>query len=496
MKKLFFYLITFTILMTACHEEPRNSFNLQINDLEGEWVYDHPEEGIWEVQKFLPSGVFYYSNKVTGDWKFQNYKNDGRYWIDDGNKVTCQYSLNGVAMQIKMTVLNISQYSYTAEYNDGAILGNFTYAKLLSKIELKPGETSSPNYDELVKCHINGFKSHNSDIVTVDDNGFLKANRVGHTYIDVMTEEGTAVIEIIVFDRDNMFGDYSFAFGKTIPEIVEIVGDNYSYRKDNNGLAYYLDDYLTDELYFITGTYDTSHVEFVQLILNDNISKSVLISYLDNKYTRLSESEGIYNYVTEQSVNNNPIALIYDSNESKLTFMILAPMDRWVDFSYLFGQTDNIIYKEMTECGYPYLFSDYTYSKDGSDYYEINDNNDASLVGFVFNSENKMCEYWVYLYDDYMNYAQDILNWLKNKYIISTKETTNSQYVFYDKGNRMRIVFDASGYVSYTDTMQKPFTPASRSIPKIDHRQSNRVIKKDKSINKYCNLRIPVFIKD
>ena len=496
MKRTILYLVACMLLITSCQEDGEELFRLQLDQLEGEWVYDAPQEGVWEVQKFMPSGVFYYSNKSIGSWKFQNSMNDGRYWIEEGNRVTWQYFLNEVPTQIKFTVFDINSYSYTGEYNDGAILGKFTYAKLLSRLELKPGETKKPDYASFVKANINGYSTHNSKIVTVDDSGNITAVSLGHTYIDIVTDNGTAVIEIIVFDRDNMFGDYSFAFGKTIPEIIEKVGDDYVYREDNNGLTYYLDDYLADELYFITGLYDKIHVEYVYLKLNDNISKSVIISHLNEKYTYLSDADGIYNYVTNQFVNDNPIAIIYDSNQSKLSYVVLKPDDCWVDFSYLFGQTDNIVNKEMVEFGYTYLFSDYSYSKDGSDYYSIKDSKQASMVGFVFNGEKKMCEYWIYLYDDYMDYANDIIAWLKSKYVLSTTETTNRQYVFYDKLNRMRIVFDASGYVSYTDSEQVPFTPASQPVSKLNQIKTSNVSAKPKTTPKYYNLRIPSFSKN
>lgn len=496
MKKLFYYLLVSMFLFTSCHDEQNELFKLQINQLEGEWVYDHPEENVWEVQKFMSSGIFYYSNKVTGNWKFHNSNNDGRYWIEEGNRVTCQYFINGVSTQLKMTVLEITPYEYTAECNDGAALGTFTYARLLSTIELKPEETKSPDYRSLVKSHIQKFRSHNAEIASVDDKGNITAKKKGHTYIDVITDQGTAVVEVIVFDRDNMFGDYSDAFGKTIPEVVEIYGDDYSYRDDTNGLAYYLDDYLADELLFITGAYDKSHVEFVQLVLNDNIAKTIIISYLNNKYQSLSQADGVYNYVTDLTVNNNPIAIIYNSNESTLSYLEIKPADRWTDFSYLFGQTDNVVNSEMKELGYPYLLSDYGYSKDGSDYYNITDSKDACMVGFVFNSEVKMCEYWVYLFDDYMNYANDILTWLKSKYNLSANESTNRQYIFYDKSNRMRIVFDASGYVSYTDSQQTPFTPASKSISALSKIKTIESASKPKYVSRYFNLKVPALIKN
>lgn len=489
MNRLFLCVLACMCFLTSCKESHEELFKLNIDQLEGVWIYDHPEEGVWEMQKFLPSGVFYYSNMSTGNWKFQNSMNDGRYWIEEDNRVTCQYFVNGVSTKVKMTVLEVTPYSYTAEYNDGATLGKFTYSKLLSTIDLKPGAKATPDYASLVKVDISGFKSHNNNVASVDEYGNITAEKLGHTYIDVITDEGNAVVEVIVFDRDNMFGDYSDAFGKTIPEVVEIYGNDYSYRDDTNGLAYYLDDYLADELYFITGIYDVEHVEFVQLRLNDNISKTVIISHLNEKYTPLYDSDDIYFYKTDQTADDYPIIIIYDSNEAKISYSQLKPSDRWEDFSYMFGESDNAVNKKMEGSGYEYLFSDYSYSKNGSDYYSINNSTDAFMVGFVFNSENKMCEYWVYLYEDYMNYANDILTWLKSRYVLSTSETNKSKYVFYDKQNRIRVVFDLTGYVSYTDTEQKPFTPASKSDPYFDRSKIAKSVERPNSAQMFDNLK-------
>lgn len=460
--KNFILLVFSCLLLVACHEDEPQP--VRIDQLVGTWVYDHPEEGIWETQKFLPSGVFYYWNKVSGGWKFQNTGNDGRYWIEENNHVTCQYFLNGVAVQVKMTISEITDYSYTAEYNDGASLGIFTYARLLDNVQIKPEESIQPDYSGLVKANITGFKSHNMQIAIVDaSSGQITGVKAGHTYIDVITDMGTAVIEVAVFDYDDMFADYSFAFGKTVPEIVAIFGDNYDYRDDSNGVIYTSEDYLTDEIVFMTGLYDKTHIEYVQLKLNENVSSSKIIEHLSERYSFLSSTDGTYNYVTDQIVNGNPVALIYNSNDATISYAVILPASRWTDFSYLFGQTDGTINSEMNKFGYPYLFSDYSYSKDGSDYYTINDSNDACLVGFVFNGEKKMCEYWIYLYEDFMKDAADILTWLKSKYTLSDTESTNSQYVLYDNTRRMRIVFDATGYVSYTDSEQTPFTPATSS---------------------------------
>ncbi|NPD91716.1 hypothetical protein [Xylanibacter muris] len=435
---------------------------LGINKIIGEWVYDHPEEGIWEKQKFMPSGVFYYSNTSLGGWKFSNDTKDGRYSIENDNRISMNVVMGGVSMRLMLKVIAITDYAYTAEYtNGGTSVGTFTYARQMGSVNLKPGESCLPEYSQFIKTNIKGYGSHNEKVVKVENtDGTITAIAAGHTYIDIITDQGTAVYEVTVFDHENMFEDYSFAFGKTIPEIVSLKGGNYLWRDDKNGLVYYSDDYLTDTVKYITGIYDKTHVEFILLSLNDNVSQTNIKKFLDNKYEHLSSDNGIHSYVTDQKINGNPIGALYNTKASTISFVQILPTDRWTDFSYLFGQTDNTVNKEMTEWKYEYLFSDYSYSKDGSDYYNINDSKDAVMVGFVFNSKKKMCEYWVYLDENFMSSAKDILTWLKSKYILNSSESNNSQYVFYDKSNRLKVVFSATGYVSYTDKSQTPFTPA------------------------------------
>lgn len=468
---LLLMLIGITTLFSCSSDdsEGNGSRQLKVEDIIGEWVYDHPEEGIWEKQKFMSSGVFYYSNTSLGGWKFSNDTKDGRYSVENDNRITMNVVLGGVTTKLMLKVLDIADYAYTAEYTNGnASVGIFTYAKQVGSITVKPGETYTPNYSQSVKANIKSYASHDETIAKVNSNdGTITAISAGHTYIDIVTDQGTAVYEVIVFDDENMFEDYSFAFGKTIQEIVDLKGKDYLYSDDKNGLVYYSTDYLTDTIKYITGAYDKTHVEFVQLYLNDKISKSKIKQYLDGKYELLFSTDNKYSYVTDKTVDSNPIAAIYDSNSSILSFTQILPSDRWTDFSYLFGQTKTLVKSEMDEWNYMFNFSDYSYSKDGSDYYSLNDSKDAYLVGFVFNSEGKMCEYWVYLNEDFWNNVNDILTWLKSKYVLNKQESSNTQMVFYDKLNRMKIVFDASGFVSYTDSEQTPFTPASSSYNTI-----------------------------
>lgn len=459
--KKFLFLICTILITVSCSDDTDESNTLPISDkIVGEWVYDHiDDEGVWETMKFTSSGVFYYSNINVG-WKFSNDTNDGRYWVEDGNRLTGIYTLNGVSANIQMTFKNISDYSFTASFNDGADVGTFTYSRLIDKVKIKPGQTITPSYSALVPSGINGYKSHKTSVAFVDaSSGAITAVAAGHTYIDVVTDEGTAVIEVISFDEDNMFEDFSFALTKTIPEIVSIKGDTYLYRDDENGLVYASDDYLCDTVRYITGAYDKTHVEFVELILNDNVSSAKIKESLDNKYELISTINDIYSYKTDKNVNDLPMVLSYYKQTNSVVFFLLQPSDLWLDCSYLFGQTDNTVYNEMKEWGYTYYLSDYSYSKDGSDYYLVNGNDYVTMIGFVFNTEKKMCEYWAYLYESVDQ--KSVYNYLNYKYKKADTECTKSQYVFYDAEKRLKVVFDASGYVSYTDTQQTPFVSSS-----------------------------------
>ncbi|MGN0230373.1 MAG: hypothetical protein ACI4BH_11250 [Muribaculaceae bacterium] len=468
---IFVFTLFCALTFTSCSSDsdPEPDEGVTIEQIVGEWIYDHPEQGLWERLKFIPSGVFYYSNTSLGGWKFSNDTKDGRYFIEGKDRITMNVVLGNITTKLMLTIKDIKEYEFTAEFKDAnASVGIFTYAKQLGSINIKPGESATPDYSKVVNATIKGFSSHNKNVVEVDANsGKITAVTPGQTYIDIETDKGTAVYEIIVFDPDNMFDDYTFAFGKTVQEIVDLKGDNYLYKDDDKGLIYYSNDFLTDTIKYYTGLYDTKHIEFVQLCLNDNVSKSNVKKYLDGKYDLLSSEEDTYSYVTDKNIDGSPVAAIYNTNQSTLSFFVILPESRWMDFSNLFGMSKEIVANEMSEFEFPFLFSDYSYSKDGSDYYEMTGSPDAFMVGFVFNYEKKMCEYWVYLNENFMSNVADILKWLKAKYVLNTEESTKSEYVFYDKTNRLRVVFNASGYVSYTDKQQLPFTPASQSSPSV-----------------------------
>ena len=105
----------------------------------------------------------------------------------------------------------------------------------------------------------------------------------------------------------------------------------------------------------------------------------------------------------------------------------------------------------MASLGGSYSFSDYSYSVNGSDYYYINNNEYADIVGFVFNTDNQVSSFWVY----YKPAKFDaVKQYLANNYTSADSESTNNIFVFYNSNKDLRIVLDkANGAVTYTNLL-------------------------------------------
>ena len=447
-------LITLCLIVLGCSQPQDEPKYLLADSIVGEWVYDAPSEGRWEIMKFTQSGVFFYSNTDIF-WGIKNNDNSGRYTInEDSSSILGMYFLNGTSMTLSMTVSEINDYCFSAKFQDTGL--QFTYAKLLAKFMVKPNETVTPDYSSLVKAKITGYSSHKPAIATVDaSTGVIKGVSSGKTYIDVITEDGTAVIEIVTFDENDMFDDYTYALAKTIDEVVGIMGDNYIHR-DEISVRYLSDNYVVDTITFITGLKDETHVQFVEMSINDNVSRKQVLNSLGSKYSISADhsSDNVHIYVMDTFIERAPATIVYDEDRSIVYYSYLFYNEPWTDYWNLFGKDKAEIKAEMDKLGYVFALSNYSYSVNGSDYYYINDSERAFLVGFVFNSLDKMCEYWVYLNEDVK--PQEVDNIIRLKYDFSQKESTDSQSVYYDTYQRFRVALNQDGTVVFNDIYQLP----------------------------------------
>ena len=324
MKKTVFLLIAALCIMSCSKSDDENQKVDISKKIVGEWVYDHPIDGVWETMKFTSSGVFYYSNLVSS-WGIDNQNNDGRYFLD-GYNITGTYFLEGnVSMNLDMTIKRITNYEFTARFNDTGL--SFTYAKLLEKREIKVNESVTPNYENLVKdVDIRGYSSHDTNIATVDaTTGKVVGVSGGRTYIDVLTDEGVAVVEINV-ESDELWPDFSRGLGKTHNQILSMYG-SYPYENTNEDIIYVFDNSAAD---FVIFTFDktTNLTTAASVRVNDNIKTSAVVNFLDSKFIKFpngTPADGSqYAWLNASTVSAASVGIVYYPSDKLVTYVNLA----------------------------------------------------------------------------------------------------------------------------------------------------------------------------
>lgn len=207
----------------------------------GEWVVDYaedaPEGYSWEIIKFQESGTMYFSNYSEKKDIYHNYVN-GTYTIKDNIIATnCQLGFNDLyqTQNSDIKVLSINEYEMQAELVVHDDLSKHKVSNRYKKVvgSLTIGhEENTPEYQKYCKTgKILSFKSHNSYIVNVDEKtGTIKGVWAGSTYVDIITDKGTAVLYVSVntmfdYDYEKIIGlpmesiPKAFKFSRIDPDI-------------------------------------------------------------------------------------------------------------------------------------------------------------------------------------------------------------------------------------------------------------------------------------
>lgn len=214
-------------------------------------------------------------------------------------------------------------------------------------------------------------------------------------------------------------------------------------------------------------------VQFLLPNLSDNILQYIR-QKLTDKYRVDQEYTSPNNYCflnPDASVDSHYRIVLQKNEQETETYDFLSYILRdayqpkgeeenlWPDFTTLFGADDKTVNSTVKGLGCSYSFSDNSYSANGSDYYYIENNNYADIVGFVFNTDNQVSQYWVYY-----KYAKvnETYSYLTKKYTAVEGESTDYEYVFYNDNKDLKVVLDLmNGAVIYTKLdMKQHETPA------------------------------------
>lgn len=402
----------------------------------GTWVTDN-KGYLWERDVFGQDGYFYaqWSREViypTSDESAQ-----GNYTINEANKTITVSAKTpyGQRHNSEYRITKIDRFSFNADtYSGGDKTGTFYYQRILSSIQIDPNGSEQPNYSGLVGfSKISGYNSHDEKIATVDKTtGLITAISKGITYIDVITNNGTGVIEVNVSG-----GAIPYAF-------EECIGQAPSKLKEMLGTPYYEDETtiiyknLTNTIDMVGASIDSFSglIKGITITYNSNIKVDEVTSMLDATFIPYtSQTTSTFKaYMDTAERADASIGVTWDIPTKTLTYVNLAT-DLFTDYSVLIGMTRSQVISKMGK--------EPDSTNDQSQSFFFFDNKGIMIVSayytdFVNNYDNVRSV--VTMFDNTLTVEQ-ITNYLKKKYPYYPEYSTDEELVFVPEGHAMEIYY-------------------------------------------------------
>lgn len=462
MKKIFLFIAAaMTVCLSSCSDDDCDHKTSGGNSdsalsLAGSW-YNEP---LNEEDSYSENGTFYarYANVESCG------QSEGRWELDSKNmSLTWTYAFIGQTQFIDWKVKNFKELGFTISSDKN---GTHEYGKIVETYTLNVGETAaiqfSANYPDYT---VYSYTSKNERIASVSADGLIKAEgEKGTTYIKIATSDGNAWAKVIVGDNcADLWCDYVSIIGLDytgMANTLRVLGspgngdDGYSfvYQWQSHNIIDHINVFLCPKDGLVTE---------MQLVLKDGVPEAEVLGYMNSRYYKQSESDEYIIYSTLEDLQASKAVVAYD--RTKKMVLILETQhflgnvhveDLWTDFTPLFGKGKETVKTEMGKLGNSFLMTDYSYSKNGSDYYSIAGNDYTNMVGFVFNPDDQVSEYWVYL--QLSSDPNVIYSNLRARYNEDEAESDDYHLVFYDEGKTMKVVLDLmSAAVVYTNLTMK-----------------------------------------
>lgn len=321
----------------------------------GKWIWD---VSYWESINFLENGKVYYSN-VDAARGIYNENAPGEYTIDTStNRLTLKVlPTGGTQMTVVMAMTAISKYSFTAKFylTNGQSTGTFTYAKQLGTIELKGGETILPEYEKLVESGtvITKYQIHNNKIAEVNsETGEITAKKGGRTYVDIVTEDGTAVLEVNV-EKEKVFWNMNYEdfLGTRWNDVANVFGTAFT-RDDTKRYMYYdysagslndQQDNILDENWSMLAFYfepdqNRGTVKAVALVQKVDawFTAEEMNQYLKEKYHIYEKgtSETFKAFINDKDFEKATVGITWDMTDKVLMFQLITHETAQPTFDY------------------------------------------------------------------------------------------------------------------------------------------------------------------
>ena len=464
-KKISLAVMALVFGMSSCSEESCDHVTGGSGELSTSLVGSWYEEAMNEEMRFSESGKLYdrYANysrcgETEGSWEFNS----------KTNKLTYSYPFMGGMNYIDWTVKDLTENSFTLSSSKN---GMHKVERIVEEYTLNVGETVEITHGGSGWFYF----SKNERIASVNPRtGVIKAEgEKGITYIKVSNlattnlgkvSETSVWVKVTVGDNcADLWYDYVGLIGLNYAGVTKALSslgtpvpgtDGYSYAyghtfhdvADSTNVFLCPEDNLTNE---------------IQLVLKESVPESAVLTYMNSHYYKMKGNDSYVYFSSSSDPETSKAIVAYSKQQRRIVFCETQHFfqkahvkELWKDFVPLFGANQTAVKKAMGDYGYKFLKSDASYSKDGSDYYTVSGNKYITMVGFVFNPDKQVSEFWLYM--DTTSDANEVYKYLLAKYKEEKTESSKTSLVFYNDDKTMKVVFDLkNGTLTYTKLSMK-----------------------------------------
>lgn len=456
---LYIFTTVIGMALTSCNDDCDHNFesnNVDLSQITGSWYNEERNEEI----RFSPSGTFYtkYCNIQRA------YEFEGMYELDSkNNRLSTTYQFLGRSQYGEWRVLNLSKSElHISSEKDGT----HKYFKIIETYNLEVGGTIDiTTSTSMLSEETLTYSSSNENLVKVSPQGVITpTGEKGTAYIKVVSELESVVIKVVVgIERYDMWFDYSVLLDCTINQVQNLLGSPDYIDANTNGYAYNTPYHETVNHLYLFIDSESLVVSQIDLHFNESVPSTGIISYLEDHFYSYYKDDLLFHYTTSPKMDVSRAAVLFSKKENIVSLLTgqryLDNLSNWPDMTNLFGKDKEEIKNAMEALNYVYNFTDFSYSKDGSDYY-FGDNKFVDMVGFVFNPDKQMSEYWIYINTDEETKAA-VWGFLGWRYKEAKNEDSNGVFVFYNDDKTVKITFHYfDSYVCYTNlTMPNSIAP-------------------------------------
>ncbi len=270
------------ICLCSCHSDDIESSS----SIEGEWFYDNSTVDLTQfgTMKFSRDGAFEELYVQVGKATNEIITKKGSYVYRNRIEVvsTTKYDAR---QHLELYRVRNSDYNTLELYNESTSSTRKMH-RIVGVYTMSVGETQTFPYSGN-SSQMATFVSCNDKLVTVDDNGIIKAIKNGSTYVRRLSDTGETVVRVDIRDANNLIDNFEKYIYHPVSQVIADWGDNYlktdSMVGTPNDITYNVYDTYIRELRF--EYYAQRHVCAVHGDLQPDADYDALISSFDKRYS-------------------------------------------------------------------------------------------------------------------------------------------------------------------------------------------------------------------